>query len=121
LNLGELLFTASETSLYDVIKYINENISENLTNTKLAEIARFHPRYFIRLFKKQFGTTPHRYIQNIRVKYAVNMLQNGYKIKEYLPSLLETALADGYEFVTVSELLLQGDTTIDANGVQKAM
>ena len=46
---------------------------------------------------------------------------NGYKIKEYLPSLLETALADGYEFVTVSELLLQGDTTIDANGVQKAM
>lgn len=46
---------------------------------------------------------------------------NGYKIKEYLPELLETALADGYEFVTVSELLLQGDTTIDSNGVQKAM
>ena len=87
LNLGELLFTASETSLYDVIKYINENISENLTNTKLAEIARFHPRYFIRLFKKQFGTTPHRYIQNIRVKYAVNMLQNGYKIKEITEKL----------------------------------
>jgi len=46
---------------------------------------------------------------------------NGYKIKEYLPQLLEKALADGYEFVTVSELLLQGDTTIDANGMQKAM
>ena len=44
---------------------------------------------------------------------------NGYKIKEYLPRLLETALAEGYEFVTVSELLLTGDTTIDPNGVQK--
>ena len=43
----------------------------------------------------------------------------GYKIKEYLPRLLETALAEGYEFVTVSELLLTGDTTIDPNGVQK--
>lgn len=44
---------------------------------------------------------------------------NGYKIKEYLPTLIETALADGYTFVTVSELLLDGDTVIDVNGVQK--
>lgn len=46
---------------------------------------------------------------------------NGYKIREYLPSLIETALGEGYQFVTVSELLLSGDTTIDANGVQKPM
>ena len=45
---------------------------------------------------------------------------NGYKIKEYLPTLLETAIAEGYQFVTVSELLLTGDTIIDVNGVQKA-
>ncbi len=44
---------------------------------------------------------------------------NGYKIEEYLPTLLETALARGYTFVTVSELLLDGDTFIDVNGVQK--
>lgn len=44
---------------------------------------------------------------------------NGYKIKEYLPTLLKTAIDSGYEFVTVSELLLQGNTIIDVNGVQK--
>ena len=44
---------------------------------------------------------------------------NGYEIKEYLPGLLETAQAQGYEFVTVSELLLEGDTIVDVNGVQK--
>lgn len=44
---------------------------------------------------------------------------NGYKIKEYLPTLLKTAQEQGYEFVTVSELLLGGDTIIDVNGVQK--
>lgn len=44
---------------------------------------------------------------------------NGYKIKEYLPTLIETAQGQGYEFVTVSELLLPGDTIVDVNGVQK--
>ncbi len=44
---------------------------------------------------------------------------NGYKIKEYLPKLIESATAEGYEFVTISELLLEGDTIIDVNGVQK--
>ena len=45
---------------------------------------------------------------------------NDYKIKEYPPTLLETAIAEGYQFVAASELLLTGDTVIDVNGVQKA-
>ncbi len=44
---------------------------------------------------------------------------NGYKIKEYLPVLLEKAIADGYEFVTIDELLLDGETIIDVNGMQQ--
>ena len=44
---------------------------------------------------------------------------NGFKIKEYLPLLIDGAKAQGFEFVTVSELLLSGNTVIDVNGVQK--
>ena len=44
---------------------------------------------------------------------------NGYKIEEYLPTLIETAQANGFTFVTVDEQLLDGDTMIDVNGVQK--
>ena len=44
---------------------------------------------------------------------------NGYKIEQYLPTLIESALAQGYSFVTVSDLLLDGETLIDVNGVQK--
>ena len=44
---------------------------------------------------------------------------NGYKITDYLPTLIETAQSEGYEFVTVSELLLPAPTMIDVNGVQK--
>ena len=46
---------------------------------------------------------------------------NGYKIEQYLPTLIESALAAGYRFVTVSELLLAGNTVIDVNGVQKPL
>jgi len=42
---------------------------------------------------------------------------NGYHIETYLPKLLETAIADGYHFVTVPELLPEGNHTIDNNGV----
>ena len=45
---------------------------------------------------------------------------NGYKIETYLPVLLETAQQKGFTFVTVSELLLTGETSIDNNGVQQA-
>ncbi|MEL7610850.1 MAG: polysaccharide deacetylase family protein [Bacillota bacterium] len=44
---------------------------------------------------------------------------NGFKIKEYLPTLITTAKEQGYEFVPVSELLLESPTIIDVNGVQK--
>lgn len=46
---------------------------------------------------------------------------NGFKIREYLPTLLEKAKKEGYSFVTISELLLDGDTTIDVNGVQRVI
>ena len=45
---------------------------------------------------------------------------NGYKIETYLPVLLETAQQKGFTFVTVSELLLSGETSIDNNGIQQA-
>ena len=44
---------------------------------------------------------------------------NGYNIEEYLPKLIAAAKEQGYEFITVSELLLPGETMIDVNGVQK--
>ena len=45
---------------------------------------------------------------------------NGYKIETYLPVLIETAQQKGYTFVTVSELLLSGETSIDSNGIQQS-
>ncbi len=42
---------------------------------------------------------------------------NGYHIETYLPKLLEKAKEQGYRFVTVPELLPDGEHHIDVNGV----
>ena len=39
---------------------------------------------------------------------------------EALPGILDALIADGYEIVPVSKLLLQGDYTIDTTGCQIA-
>jgi peptidoglycan/xylan/chitin deacetylase (PgdA/CDA1 family) len=70
---------------------------------------------------------PERSAQNILDSVLPNLKSgsiilchnNGYMIKDYLPTLLKTAIDQGYQFVTVGELLLDGDTIIDVNGVQK--
>ncbi len=43
---------------------------------------------------------------------------NGYKIEEYLPKLIQEIKAAGYTFAPISELLHSGVTKIDASGVQ---
>ena len=42
---------------------------------------------------------------------------NGYEIETYLPKLIEEAQKQGYHFVTISELLPQGERKVDSNGV----
>ncbi len=44
---------------------------------------------------------------------------NGFRIRDYLPALIEHAQQEGFSFVTVSELLLSGETEIDNNGMQR--
>jgi polysaccharide deacetylase family sporulation protein PdaB len=45
---------------------------------------------------------------------------NGFRIEDYLPQLINGAKEQGFEFVTVSELLLPDPVIIDVNGCQKA-
>ena len=45
---------------------------------------------------------------------------NGFEIETYLPKLIEQAQSQGYRFVTISELLPEGDRTVDNNGLCRA-
>jgi YesN/AraC family two-component response regulator len=66
----------SETveKLNAIIQYIEKNIAKNLTIEELSGMAHLHPNYFIRIFKKHFGTSPIHYINKRRIEEAKRLL-----------------------------------------------
>ena len=56
------------------IQYIKENLSTELTLGLLAEKASFSPIYYHNLFKASTGKTTHEYIEEQRIKKAMQLL-----------------------------------------------
>ncbi|MNB79931.1 Arabinose operon regulatory protein [compost metagenome] len=60
--------------LQQVISHIQRFYHRNLTIEELAEQAHLQPNYFIRVFKRQFGTSPIQYINKKRLEEAKLLL-----------------------------------------------
>lgn len=58
-----------------ICNYINNNISEKLSNDELAAMANMSPFHFIRSFKKETGFTPHEFILRSRINTAIFLLR----------------------------------------------
>ncbi|KRE34626.1 AraC family transcriptional regulator [Paenibacillus sp. Soil522] len=56
--------------LQGAIEHIHLNYHRNLTIDELAERAHLHPNYFIRVFKRHFGTSPIQYVNRKRIEAA---------------------------------------------------
>ena len=66
-----------------IIRHIEKHYSEKLSVRKMAAILGLHPVYFGTLFKQETGMSMRRYLTQIRIKNAENMLRNGdYKVTE---------------------------------------
>ena len=55
--------------------FIEQNYSENISVSRLAEMSNYSLRQFIRLFKKAFGCIPTEYIANLRMQKARELLR----------------------------------------------
>lgn len=72
----------TEGPLKNVIKYINENFTQNITLNDLEEkffISKYH---LCHIFPKATGITVHQYITNKRMAFAEDMIKAGKTVSE---------------------------------------
>jgi len=77
-----LLYEPSENNVVKMslqiqkcMAHMVEHFQDPISNEELAKIALVSPYYFIRIFKKETGATPHEYINNLRMANAKSLLR----------------------------------------------
>lgn len=77
LRLYKLNKTAKNSSEAVLLKnYLDENSNRIISNTELANHIYRSPDYCLKLFKRQFGTTPYDYQINNKIDIACSLLQH---------------------------------------------
>ena len=71
--------------------YILENLSAPLPLDEMARAVGMSPNYFLSLFRQATGRTPHRYVLQMRIERARELLEQGER------SLLEIAQQCGFQ------------------------
>lgn len=64
----------SASSLRKATDYIGDNLSDDLSLTKIAAAADLSPYYFARAFKRSTGLSPHQYVLRSRISRAKDLL-----------------------------------------------
>jgi two-component system, response regulator YesN len=64
----------SRSRIEQAEKYIEENISRNISRTEVAQTVYLNEEYFSRLFKEETGFTFKDYVTNRKIEYAKEML-----------------------------------------------
>ena len=59
----------------DIIAYMRQHLTKDISLDELAAIFHFEPTYFSKKFKKQMGVSPMKYFAQMRTKYAANLLK----------------------------------------------
>lgn len=60
--------------IFRVLKYIEKNITRDISLEELADILHYHPNYFSNFFKTHLGKSPISYLNQLRINKARKML-----------------------------------------------
>jgi AraC family transcriptional regulator len=80
----------ADPRLRKVIDYLHGSFGEEISLDALAQVASLSPNYFLHAFKQTMGKTPHRYLTELRISKACELLQNPHR------SIVEISLAVGF-------------------------
>lgn len=80
---SDIMLKINVSKISKVIEYIYNHKGDKLTTKKLAEIADVSEKTLYNQFMKIKGVTPHGFVWNVKMKYAVTLInQKKYSIKE---------------------------------------
>ncbi len=66
-----------------VLDYIEKHYADSINNTELAQLIHVSDNHFYYLFKEIIGMAPHQYLNELRLKKAMNLLMDGdYRLTE---------------------------------------
>ncbi len=68
--------TLESGPLEDLLTWLPDNLRQDLSIRNLARRAAMSPRNFARLFRQEVGTTPARYVENLRLEAAQHRLES---------------------------------------------
>lgn len=66
-----------DKALQRVREYIHDNLQQDISIDALCNVAHISKYHFIRLFRGQFGITPHQYVLNCKVNRARTIIGSG--------------------------------------------
>ena len=69
-------------SIGNIIEYIDDHITEELSLSRLAKTFFISQSYLCRVFKDRTGTTIHKYITAKRITLAKDLLSQGYSVTD---------------------------------------
>jgi AraC-like DNA-binding protein len=75
---------AGEKHSFEVlINFLKENIFRDISVEEMAEVMRLSRSHFSRLFGKEMGTSPRLYLEDLRLKAAMDILfREGSSVKQ---------------------------------------
>lgn len=76
--------------IHQAVIYLNKHYREAVTLEEMAQTLSLSPNYFGQLFKAEVGTTFHKYLNTLRLKFACDLLSSS------ALSVKEIAFASGY-------------------------
>jgi AraC family transcriptional regulator len=80
----------TDPRLLRVIDYLHASFGREISLDGLAEVAGLSPNYFLHAFKQSTGKTPHRYLTELRIARACELLQDPHR------SIVDISLAVGF-------------------------
>ena len=71
----------------NILVYIAAHLNEDISIDTLSALTGYHPHYFIKLFKRDMGMSPHQYILRTRLQEAARILRGGGTVSEAADSV----------------------------------